>query len=110
MHSYSFALMIAGFNMQISKRMTQVAMAAGGAGFGPITNGLQARLNAIRKLREWRQEPIIDYQLLAKLCDHPNPSAFGETMTDEHIHICKLLDGPHGYAIYKMLLIKRGLA
>ena len=84
-------------------------MTAGGAGFGSITKGLRARLNAVLKLKEWRQEAIDDYILLAKLCDHPNPSAFSETMTDEHIHICKLLDGPHGYTIYKMLLIKRGL-
>ncbi len=94
--------------MAVSKRMQQVAMAAGGAGFSTVIKGLRARVDAYAKLAEWHGDQFErSYDYLAKLCNHPNPAAFSETMRDEDIRLCKLLAGPHGYTVYKMLLARR---
>jgi len=45
---------------------------------------------------------------LSELFDDPDILLTG-IMTHEQAELCKQLAGPHGYALYRMLLVKRGL-
>jgi hypothetical protein len=72
-----------------------------------------ARMAAYDALRhmgvitKWESDSI----LLTKLLGHDEGKHFllGDDFSEEDYYKCKLLAGPHGYSIYKMLCIKHGL-
>jgi len=69
------------------------------------------------RLWEWKSKGLIDSVLvnpfphpshrhIANILGYKDIKQMTEEWTDESTHILKLLCGPHGFTIYKMLVIK----
>lgn len=72
---------------------------------------MRVRQAADAKLREWgfKKENFDDYEALRAILGHPVGVSFAKSFTDEEYNTCLLLAGPNGYAIFKMICLKRGL-
>lgn len=65
------------------------------------------------ELHEWLSNEFkrsdVGYTYIEKLLGLSEDITKPGSMTEGHIRLCNLITGPHGKAIYKALLIQRGL-
>ncbi len=70
----------------------------------------ELRIAALAALERILGHALIDYKLLRKLLGMKEEGYFGGIpMTDEEKYKCKLLAGPNGYAVYRILCARQGL-
>lgn len=76
-----------------------------------MDDSYQAVMEARRQLLEWLDEGRINFEhsrnWLADLLNSDNIRHM-RVLTIEELRMCKLLCGPHGWAVYKMLEARRG--
>ncbi len=74
-----------------------------------LAGDAELRIAATEALERILNRPIGNYKLLRALLGLEEGHFGGQPMTDEEKYKCKLLAGPHGYAIYKILCQRTGL-
>ena len=62
---------------------------------------VEARLTAYQNLKKWGNL-CPTYEYLQRLLGHDG-HIIHWIMTDREVEICQMLNGPHGYALFKML-------
>lgn len=58
---------------------------------------------------KWAEFGITRENQIDLLFQFLGKGSFYAEMSDAQIQLCQQLSGPHGYAIYKMLLLKHGI-
>lgn len=80
--------------------------------FDTCVEFIKARQTVYRKFEEWGVGGVFPFnlQLLADLLGHNTFEELAVSADEDDLHTTKLLAGPNGYTIYKMLLAKRAKA